>query len=413
MYRWNYLVRIPMINKSNKLNDVCYDIRGPVMAEAKRLEEEGYHIHKLNIGNPGAFGFDAPEEIIHDVIVNLNNAQGYCDSKGLFAARKAIMQETQQTHIPDVTTEDIYIGNGVSELIVMSMQGLLNTGNEILIPAPDYPLWTAAVNLSGGKPVHYLCDERSDWYPDVKDIERKITSKTKGIVVINPNNPTGSVYSQEILKQIVTIAQKHNLILFADEIYDKIIYDKRKHVSIASLADDILFVTFNGLSKAYRTAGFRAGWMIVSGDKKHAAGYIEGLNILASMRLCSNVPAQFAIQTALGGYQSIQDMVLPGGRLREQRDCAYNKITAIPGISCVKPHSALYLFPKIDTKKFRIKDDRQFILDLLLQEHVLLVQGTGFNWPKPDHFRIVFLPRVDDLEIAIDKLADFLSMYHQ
>jgi len=402
-----------MIKKSNKLNDVCYDIRGPVMVEAKRLEEDGYHIHKLNIGNPGAFGFDAPEEIIHDVIVNLNNAQGYCDSKGLFAARKAIMQETQQTHIPDVTIEDIYIGNGVSELIVMAMQGLLNTGNEILIPAPDYPLWTAAVNLSGGKPVHYLCDEQSDWYPDFKDIERKITAKTRGLVVINPNNPTGSVYSRDILEQIVTIAQKNNLILFADEIYDKIVYDKRKHISIASLADDILFVTFNGLSKAYRAAGFRAGWMVISGDKKHATGYIEGLNILASMRLCSNVPAQFAIQTALGGYQSIQDMILPGGRLREQRDFAYNKITDIPGISCVKPHSALYLFPKIDTKKYTIRDDQQFILDLLKQERVLLVQGTGFGWPKPDHFRLVFLPRVDDLAIAIDKLAHFLSTYHQ
>ncbi len=402
-----------MIKKSNKLNDVCYDIRGPVMVEAKRLEEEGYHIHKLNIGNPGAFGFDAPEEIIHDVIVNLNNAQGYCDSKGLFAARKAIMQETQQAHIPNVTIEDIYIGNGVSELIVMSMQGLLNTGNEILIPAPDYPLWTAAVNLSGGNPVHYLCDEQSGWYPDIKDIERKITSKTKGIVVINPNNPTGSVYSLDILERIVTLAQKHNLIIFSDEIYDKIIYDRRKHVSIASLADDILFVTYNGLSKAYRAAGFRAGWMIVSGDKAHASGYIEGLNILASMRLCSNVPAQFAIQTALGGYQSVNDLILPGGRLRDQRDFAYKKVVDIPGITCVKPHSALYLFPKIDTKKFRIKDDQQFILDFLLQEHVLLVQGTGFNWPKPDHFRLVFLPRVDDLEIAIDKLADFLSTYHQ
>jgi alanine-synthesizing transaminase len=402
-----------MIKKSNKLNDVCYDIRGPVMVEAKRLEEEGYQIHKLNIGNPGAFGFDAPEEIIHDVIVNLNNAQGYCDSKGLFAARKAIMQETQQTHIPNVTIEDIYIGNGVSELIVMSMQGLLNTGNEILIPAPDYPLWTAAVNLSGGKPVHYLCDEQSDWYPDVKDIERKITAKTRGIVVINPNNPTGSVYSRDILEQIVTIAQKHNLIIFSDEIYDKIIYDRRKHVSIASLADDILFVTFNGLSKAYRAAGFRAGWMIVSGDKAHASGYIEGLNILASMRLCSNVPAQFAIQTALGGYQSVNDLILPGGRLRDQRDFAYKKVIDIPGITCVKPHSALYLFPKIDTKKFCIKDDQQLILDLLLQEHVLLVQGTGFSWPKPDHFRLVFLPRVDDLEIAIDKLTRFLSTYHQ
>ncbi len=402
-----------VIKKSNKLNDVCYDIRGPVMVEAKRLEEEGYHIHKLNIGNPGAFGFDAPEEIIHDVIVNLNNAQGYCDSKGLFAARKAIMQETQQRNIPGVTIDDLYIGNGVSELIVMAMQGLLNTGNEILIPAPDYPLWTAAVNLSGGKPVHYLCDEQADWYPDIRDIERKITSRTRGIVVINPNNPTGSVYSQDILERIVSIAQNHGLIVFADEIYDKIVYDNRKHVSIASLADDILFVTFNGLSKAYRAAGFRAGWMIISGNKSSAAGYIEGLDILASMRLCSNVPAQFAIQTALGGYQSINDLVLPGGRLREQRDFAYNRITAIPGISCVKPRAALYLFPGIDCKKFSIRDDQKFILDLLKQERLLLVQGTAFSWPRPDHFRIVFLPRIDELEDAIDKLAHFLSTYRQ
>lgn len=402
-----------LYKKSKKLNDVCYDIRGPVLVEAKRLEEEGYQIHKLNIGNPAPFGFDAPEEIIHDMIINLSKAQGYCDSKGLFSARKAIMQYYQQKNVAGVTIEDIYIGNGVSELIVMAMQALLNNGQELLIPSPDYPLWTAAVNLSGGKAVHYLCDEQSNWYPDLKDIERKINSKTKGIVIINPNNPTGALYPTELLKKIVSLARKHKMIIFADEIYDKILYDGSAHTSIASLTDDCLCITFNGLSKAYRAAGFRSGWLLVSGDKTHATSYIEGLDILSSMRLCSNVPAQFTIQTALGGYQSINDLVLPGGRLRQQRDIAYEKLTAIPGISCVKPEAALYLFPKLDIGKFHIKDDRQFIYDLLLQAHVLVVQGSGFNWPQPDHFRIVFLPRVDQLDDAIGKIGKFLSTYCQ
>ncbi len=401
------------IKKSTKLKDVCYDIRGPVLKEARRLEEEGYSITRLNIGNPSLFGFDAPEEVLHDVIINMPQAQGYCDSKGIFSARKAVMQYCQQKNIPNVTIDDIYIGNGVSELIVLAMQGLLNTGNEILIPAPDYPLWTAAVTLAGGKAVHYLCDEQSHWYPDINDIKKKITSKTKGIVVINPNNPTGSLYPREILQDIVSLAQEHNLIIFADEIYDKIIYDKQNHISIASMADDILFVTFNGLSKSYRAAGLRAGWMVISGDKSIATDYIEGLDLLSSMRLCSNVPAQWAIQTSLGGYQSINDLVSPGGRWYQQRDCAYKLLKEIPGVSCVKPKGALYIFPRLDTKKFNIKDDHKLALDLLLQEKVLIVPGTGFNWPKPDHIRIVFLPRLEELETAIGKIAHFLSDYRQ
>lgn len=399
--------------KSYKLDNVCYDIRGPVLDEANRMEEEGLHLMKLNIGNPAAFELDAPDEIIHDVILNLKNAQGYCDSKGLFPARKAIMQDCQKKKIKGVEIEDIYIGNGVSELIVMAMQGLLNNGDEILIPAPDYPLWTAAVNLSGGTPIHYICDEKANWYPDIADIRKKITDKTKGIVIINPNNPTGAVYPVSLLEEIVELAREHGLIIFSDEIYEKIIYDDIKHTSLATLADDILFITFNGLSKSHRIAGFRAGWMIISGNKAKAKGYIEGLNMLAAMRLCSNVPSQFAVQTALGGYQSINEYIVTGGRLREQRDCSYKLLTEIPGVSCVEPKGAFYLFPKLDTKKFNIKNDQKFVLDLLVQERVLLVQGTGFNWPEPNHFRIVFLPRVEDLKIAIDKIASFLDGYQQ
>ncbi len=402
-----------VFKKSGKLEEVCYDIRGPVLEEAKRLEEEGYTVLRLNIGNPYAFGFNAPDEIIHDVIINLRNAQGYCDSKGLFAARKAVMQYCQQKNFPEIGIDDVYIGNGVSELIVMSMQGLLDNGDEILIPSPDYPLWTAAVNLSGGRGVHYICDEQSGWYPDVADIEKKVTDRTKGIVIINPNNPTGSVYPAEVLEQIVEIAREHELILFADEIYDKIVYDDGEHVSVASLAGDHFTISMNGLSKAYRAAGFRAGWMVLSGRSDSAKGYREGLDILANMRLCSNVPAQFAIQTALGGYQSITDLVLPGGRLREQRDRAYELLTAIPGITCVLPKGALYLFPRIDTEKFSITDDARFVLDLLIEKKVLIVQGTGFNWPEPDHFRIVFLPDIETLETAMCALTSFLGTYRQ
>lgn len=401
------------LQKSHKLDNVCYDIRGPVLDEAKRLEESGYQIFKLNIGNPAPFGLDAPDEIIHDVMINLKLAQGYCDSKGIFAARKAVMHYCQVKNIPGVGIDDIIIGNGVSELIVMAMQGLLNSGDEVLIPAPDYPLWTAAVNLSGGTPVHYICDEAADWYPDLEDIKRKITPRTKGIVVINPNNPTGAVYPQEVLRQIVEIAAAHDLIVFADEIYDKILYEDTEHTSMASLSDEVLFITMNGLSKAYRVAGFRAGWMVISGDKSGAADYIEGINMLSSMRLCSNVPAQYAIQTALGGYQSIKDLIKPGGRLRQQRDFAYERINRIPGLSCTKPMGALYLFPKLDQQMFHIQDDQKFILDFLLEEKVLLVQGTGFNWPAPDHFRVVLLPRQDELEVAFDRLERFLSHYRQ
>ncbi len=401
------------LKRSSKLDNVCYDIRGPVVSEAQRLEEEGFKITKLNIGNPAPFGFDAPDEIIHDVIMNLNNAQGYCESKGVFAARKAIMQYCQQKRIKGVQMEDIFTGNGVSEMIVMAMQALLDNGDEILVPAPDYPLWTAAVNLSGGRPVHYMCDEKADWYPDIEDIEKKITANTKGIVIINPNNPTGAVYPKEIVQKIVDVAVKHQLILFNDEIYDKILYDGEKHISAATLSDEILCITMNGLSKSHRIAGFRAGWMVISGNKSGAEGYLEGLNMLAGMRLCSNVPAQHAIQTALGGYQSINEYIVPGGRLYEQRECCYQMLNDIPGISCTKPKGAFYVFPKIDIKKFNITDDRQFVLDLLLQKKILIVQGTGFNWPNPDHFRIVFLPPVQELKPAIEELADFLARYKQ
>jgi alanine-synthesizing transaminase len=401
------------ILKSAKLANVCYDIRGPVLARAKQMEEEGQRITKLNIGNPAPFGFLAPEEIVQDMIRNLPDASGYCDAKGLFAARKAVMHYTQQKRIPGVQIEDIYIGNGVSELIVMTLQGLLNNGDEVLIPAPDYPLWTAAVTLSGGTPRHYRCDEQSDWLPDLDNIRGKITPRTRALVVINPNNPTGALYPVELLRELVEIARQHQLVLYADEIYDKVLYDDAQHTSLAALAEEVLCLTFNGLSKNYRACGYRAGWVVVSGDKSHAQDYIEGLTILASMRLCANVPAQHAIQTALGGYQSIEDLVLPTGRLGKQRDLAFELITALPGVSCVKPRAALYLFPRLDPRVYPIADDQQFVLDLLLEEKVLLVQGTGFNWPDPDHLRIVFLPHEDDLTDAIGRLAHFLERYRK
>ena len=400
------------ILKSAKLAHVCYDIRGPVLAHAHQMEEEGQRITKLNIGNPAPFGFLAPDELVRDVIHNLRDASGYCDSKGLFAARKAVMHYTQQKQIRGVQIEDIIIGNGVSELIMMALQALLNNGDEVLIPAPDYPLWTAAVSLSGGVPRHYRCDESSAWWPDLDDLRGKITPNTRAIVVINPNNPTGALYPTDLLRAIVEIARQHQLIVYADEIYDRVLYDGVSHTSIASLTDEILCLTFNGLSKNYRACGYRAGWVVVSGQKMHAQDYLEGLNILASMRLCANVPAQYAIQTALGGYQSINDLVLPTGRLGKQRDLAFDLITAIPGVSCVKPQAALYLFPRLDPKYYPIADDQQFVLDLLLEEKVLLVQGTGFNWPDPDHLRIVFLPHEDDLTDAIGRLARFLERYH-
>lgn len=411
----NHLKRRSMNNflKSNKLNNVCYDIRGPVLIEAKRLEDEGHKITKLNIGNPAPFGFEAPDEIIRDMIFNLPTSQGYSDSKGLYPARKAIMQYCQEKEIAGVTIEDIYLGNGVSELIVMAMQALLNDGDEILVPSPDYPLWTAAISLCGGNTVHYQCDEQSDWYPDLADIAQKITRKTKGIVIINPNNPTGSVYPLEILDNIIQLARKHNLIVFSDEIYDKILYDDTEHISIASLASDLLFVTFNGLSKTYRVAGFRSGWLIISGAKRRAVDFIEGLDILANMRLCANVPAQHAIQTALGGYQTITDLIQPGGRLLAQRNKAYEMICSIPGLSCVKPKGALYLFPKIDPQKTPIFDDEKFVLDLLVDKKILLVQGTAFNLATTDHFRIVFLPHFAKLEEAIEKIGQFLETYQQ
>ncbi len=402
-----------MIAKSAKLANVCYDIRGPVLERARQMEDEGQRIIKLNIGNVAVFGLEPPEEIVRDMIRNLPDSAGYTDSKGLFAPRKAIMHYTQQKGIANVTIDDIYLGNGASELIVMSMNALLNPGDEVLIPAPDYPLYTAAVALSTGTPVHYICDESVGWMPDIADMRSKITPNTRAIVVINPNNPTGALYPREVLEQIVQVAREHQLIIFADEIYDKTLYDDAEHVSIASLADDVLFLTFNGLSKNYRSCGYRSGWMIVSGDKRYARDYIEGLNMLASMRLCANTPGQLAIQTALGGYQSINDLVKPGGRLRRQRDLAYELLNAIPGVSCVKPQAALYLFPKLDPAIYPIEDDQQFILELLEAERVLLVQGTGFNWKKPDHFRVVFLPHEDDLREAIGRIARFLESYRK
>jgi len=399
--------------KSLKLANVCYDIRGPVHERASIMEEEGHRILKLNIGNPTPFGFDAPEEILVDVIHNIPLSQGYCDSKGIYSARKAVMQYCQQRSIENVEVPDIYLGNGVSELIVMVMQALANDGDEILIPAPDYPLWTAATTLSGGTPVHYRCDEQSDWYPDLADIRAKISDRTKAILVINPNNPTGSVYPREVLEEIVELAIEHQLVILADEIYDKILYDGVEHISLASISSEPLCITFNGLSKAYRLAGFRAGWMIVSGAKHRANDFIEGLDILSSMRLCANVPAQHAIQTALGGYQSINDLILPGGRLLEQRDRAWELLNAIPGVSCVKPKGAIYLFPRLDPAMYKVLDDEKLVFDLLTQEKMLLVQGTAFNWPETDHLRIVFLPRVEEIEDAVQRLARFLEGYSQ
>jgi alanine-synthesizing transaminase len=402
---------LKQIQKSNKLSNVCYDIRGPIMDRARQMEEEGHKIIKLNIGNLAVFGFDAPEEIQQDMIRNLPTSAGYSDSKGIFGARKAVMHETQKQGIKGVTLDDIYLGNGASELIVMATNGLLNNGDELLLPAPDYPLWTAAVSLSGGTPVHYVCDEANGWMPNIEDIRSKITLNTKGIVVINPNNPTGALYSDELLLQIVELARKHGLVIFADEVYDKVLYDGVKHTPIASLSDDVLTLTFNSLSKSYRSCGYRAGWLVVSGDKKPAADYIEGLNMLSNMRLCANVPGQWAIQTALGGYQSINDLVGEGGRLRKQRDLAYELITAIPGVTCVKPQAALYMFPRLDPKVYPIQDDQQFFLELLQETKVMLVQGTGFNWQTTDHFRIVFLPHEDDLREAIARIAKFLENY--
>jgi len=402
-----------IFEKSSKLENVCYDVRGPVVEEANIMIEQGIDILKLNIGNPAPFGFDAPDEIISDMISNLRNAQGYSDSKGVFSARKAIMQYCQKKKIPNVGINDIYTGNGVSELIVLAMQGLLNEGDEILIPSPDYPLWTAAATLSGGKPVHYICDEQADWYPDIEDMKKKITDRTKGIVIINPNNPTGALYPIELLEQIVEIARQKGLIIFSDEIYDRLVMDGLEHTAIASLAPDLMVITFNGLSKSHRVAGFRVGWMCLSGDKSRAKGYIEGLNMLSSMRLCSNVPAQHIIQTALGGYQSADELLLPGGRLYEQREFITDRLNSIPGISAVKPKAAFYIFPKIDIKRFNIHNDEKFVLDFLREQHVLLVHGGGFNWHQPDHFRIVYLPRLEELNTAMDKFETFLCNYQQ
>ncbi|WP_305073236.1 pyridoxal phosphate-dependent aminotransferase [Propionivibrio sp.] len=401
------------VYKSNKLANVCYDIRGPVLQQAKRMEDEGQKIIKLNIGNLAAFGFDSPEEIQLDMIRNLPNAAGYSDSKGIFPARKAVMHYTQEKRIKGVTLEDIYIGNGVSELIVMAMNALLNTGDEVLVPAPDYPLWTAAVSLSGGTPRHYICDEGSDWLPDLADIRAKITPRTRAIVIINPNNPTGALYPESVLLEIVSIAREHGLIIYADEVYDKVLYDGATHTAIGSLSEDVLTISFNGLSKNYRSCGYRAGWMVVSGDRRDARDYIEGLDMLASMRLCANVPGQYGIQTALGGYQSIDDLVAPGGRLARQRDLAHELITSIPGVSCVKPKATLYMFPRLDPEVYPIKDDQEFIAELLRDQRVLLVQGTGFNWPHPDHFRLVFLPHEDLLRDAITRVGRFLEGYRK
>ena len=401
------------ITKSAKLANVLYDIRGPIMDAAKQMEEEGQKIIKLNLGNLAVFGFDAPEEIQQDMIRNLPNSAGYSDSKGIFAARKAVMHETQKQGIAAVTLDDIYLGNGASELITMATNALLDNGDELLLPMPDYPLWTAATSLSGGTPVHYLCDEANGWMPNVDDIRAKITPRTKGIVVINPNNPTGVLYSDALLMEIVDIAREHGLVILADEVYDKVLYDGAKHTAIASLSTDMLTLTFNSLSKSYRSCGYRAGWMVVSGDKTSAGDYIEGLNMLSNMKLCSNVPGQWAIQTALGGYQSINDLTGEGGRLRRQRDLAFELITAIPGVSCVKPQAALYMFPRLDPAVYPIADDRQFFLELLKQTRVMLVQGTGFNWPAPDHFRIVFLPHEDDLREAVGRIARFLESYRR
>jgi alanine-synthesizing transaminase len=404
---------LKIIQKSAKLANVLYDIRGPIMDAAKKMEDEGQKIIKLNLGNLAVFGFDAPEEIQQDMIRNLPNSAGYSDSKGIFGARKAVMHETQKQKIAGVTLDDIYLGNGASELITMATNALLDNGDELLLPMPDYPLWTAATSLSGGTPVHYVCDEANGWMPNLADIRAKITPRTKGIVVINPNNPTGVLYSTALLQGIVEIAREHGLVIMADEVYDKVLYDGIEHTALASLSTDVLTLTFNSLSKSYRSCGYRAGWLVVSGDKRSAKDYIEGLNMLSNMKLCSNVPGQWAIQTALGGYQSINDLVGEGGRLRRQRDLAYELITAIPGVSCIKPMAALYMFPKLDPKVYPIKDDRQFFLELLKETRVMLVQGTGFNWPQPDHFRIVFLPHEDDLREAVSRIARFLENYRK
>ena len=401
------------LKQSKKLADVCYDIRGPVLEEAKRLEDDGHRILKLNIGNPAPFGFEAPDEILVDMIAQLPSAQGYSDSKGIISARRAVTQYYRLKGVEGVGTEDVYLGNGVSELIVMAMQAMLDNGDEVLIPAPDYPLWTASAALAGGRPVHYLCDEASGWLPDLADLAAKITPRTKAIVVINPNNPTGAVYPEEVLLQIVELARQHELVLMADEIYDKILYDDAVHVSLASLAPDVFCLSFNGLSKAYRVAGFRSGWMAISGPRHHARSFVEGLNILANMRLCANVPSQHAIATALGGYQSINELVLPGGRLLEQRNRAWELLNQIPGVSCTKPGGALYLFPRLDPAVHKIHDDERFALDLVRAQKILVVQGTGFNWPAPDHFRIVTLPHVEDLEEAIERIGVFLASYRQ
>lgn len=399
--------------KSSKLDNVLYDVRGPVVEEAKRMEEKGQHVLKLNIGNPAPFGFSAPEEVITDMIQNIRNSQGYSDSHGIFAARKAIMQYCQLKKLPNVSMDGIYTGNGVSELINLAMQALLDNGDEILIPSPDYPLWTACATLSGGKVVHYICDEQSEWYPDIADIKSKITDKTKAIVIINPNNPTGALYPEEVLEQIVQIAREHELMIFSDEIYDRLVMDGLTHTSIASLAPDVFCVTFSGLSKSHMIAGFRVGWMVLSGAKEKGRDYIEGLNMLSNMRLCSNVPAQSIIQTALGGYQSVNEYIRPGGRIYEQREYVYNALKDIPGISVVKPKAAFYIFPKLDTEKFNIRDDEKFAYDFLRQKKVLVVHGGGFNWKEPDHFRIVYLPDLRTLRSAVGKLADFLEHYRQ
>jgi alanine-synthesizing transaminase len=397
------------VNQSNKLLHVAYDVRGPVLEEAGRLEADGHRILKLNIGNPAPFGFEAPEEILRDMIRNLPSAQGYCDSKGLFPARKAVEQYYQSRGVEGLSVDDIYLGNGVSELISMTMQALLNDGDEVLIPAPDYPLWTAVVTLCGGTPVHYRCDEEAGWFPDLDDVRSKVSDRTRALVIINPNNPTGAVYSRELLEGLVEVARRNGLVLFSDEIYDKILYDGAQHTTTAVLSPDVLTLTFGGLSKAYRVAGFRSGWVTVTGPRRHAQSYIEGLNVLANMRLCANVPAQHAVQTALGGHQSINDLVLPGGRLLEQRNKAMEMLDQIPGVSCVTPRGALYAFPKLDPKRYPIVDDEKFVLDLLRAEHMLLVQGTGFNWPHPDHVRIVTLPHVDDLTDALQRFGRFLE----
>jgi len=399
--------------KSNKLEGVSYDVRGPVLEEAERMQEEGISILKLNTGNPAPFGFEAPNEVIRDLIMNARDSEGYSDSKGIFSARKAIEQYCQLKHFPNVTINDIYTGNGVSELITMCMQGLLDNGDEVLVPMPDYPLWTASIALAGGTPVHYICDEEAEWYPDIDDITSKITSRTKAIVIINPNNPTGALYPKELLEEIVEVARQNNLIIYSDEIYDRLVMDGLEHIPIATLAPDLFVVTLNGLSKSHRVAGFRVGWMVLSGDKSHVKGYIEGLNMLSSMRLCSNVLSQQIIQTALGGYQSVDELLLPGGRIYEQREYIYNAINDIPGLSAVKPKAAFYIFPKIDTKRFNILDDEKFVLDFLHEHHILLVHGGGFNWNQPDHFRIVYLPKMDDLKQTAKKMREFLATYRQ